>query len=129
MCLSRFVALQRRQLLRKLDGADQAVCRSHTLAGDIECRAMVYRRPYDGQTQRDIHSSFEIEQFRWDMTLIVIHAHDRVELLSPHGEIEQRVRREGPLDGIALLLRPLHRGDDLADLLVSEGPVLSGVGI
>src|SRR5215468_5380724 len=124
MCLSRFVALQRGQLLRELDGADQAVRGSHTLAGDIEGRAVVYRCPYDRQAQRNIHAALEIEQLRWDMTLIVIHAHDRVELLSPHGEIEQRVRREGPLDGVALLLGPFHGGDNFADLLVSEGPVL-----
>src|SRR6185369_3758466 len=126
--LRRFTPLQA-QFLGKLDRPDQAVRRSYSRTGDIERRAVIYRRPDDRQAERDIHASLEIEQLRRNMALIVIHADDRVELLPPHRQIKEGVRGKWPVHTISPALSPFDRRDDLPDLLVSKRSVFSSVRI
>src|SRR5258706_639607 len=49
------------------------------LTGNIERSPMVYRRPDDRNSQRDIYRAFEIDQLHGNVSLIVVHGDHEVE--------------------------------------------------
>ena len=90
---------------------------------------MIDRRADNRQAERDVDSTLEIQQLARDMTLVMVHADNRVVCLLANGEIENRVGRQRPFHTPALAARPLNGRPDLANLFVAEQSVLACVRI
>ena len=95
-----------------------------TLAGDVERRAMVDRRPDDRQPQRHVDRLAERRHFDRNQTLIVIAGNHHVELASQRAQ-EDRVarKRAGHID--ARSRAPQHSRFQHVRLFPSKQAVLS----
>src|SRR5690242_2462941 len=92
----------------------------NALSGNIKGCSMVDGCPYDRQPQRDVHSTFEIEQFQRNVTLIVIHADDRVVPVLPDSEVKNGIGCNRPFNWYSLRARPFDCWPDLLLLFIAK---------
>ena len=100
----------------------------HPLADDVEGRAVRGRREDRLQPGCDGDAFVEAKELRRNLTLVVIHHHDPVELPSFRPQ-KDRVRGQWSGGGDALPFELLERRTDDADLLVAEQAVLAAMRV
>jgi len=120
------ILLQGREPGGAIEAPDKALCRGDSLPGDVEGCAVVDRRPHYGQSQSYVDPTRRNREAKRNVTLVVIHADDRVELLS--GELQDRntVSAGRPLQRAYPDSAPLDCRPDFPALLVAEQSVLAG---
>ena len=89
------------------DRCNESVSACQPFPGDIEGRAVTGAGSNHGQAERDIHGVFEADQFEGDMTLIVIHGCNPIEL-TVNRAAEQCVRWKRPAGKNSAFLSRLH---------------------
>src|ERR1700730_9410120 len=125
---------RRRSALRSCPPRGKQARRDHTLrighafAGDVERRAVIDRRPDDGQAERHVDRLPERHELDRNQPLIVIARHDHVEVAAA-GAHEDGVARErtGHLD--AARAARLDRRPDRRLLFMSEQTMLARVRV
>ena len=104
----------------------------NALARDIEGRAVIHGGSDDRQAEGYVHGAVEGDGLDRNVSLVVVHADDPVEVALP-GPHEYGVRRQGtrdpPTPGTGFLTRFFDGGRDDADLLVPEESALARMGI
>ncbi len=89
---------------------------------------MIDRRPDNRQTDGHIDPSIETREFNRDMSLIVIHGDDKIEL--PSGRpVKEGIGRNGAYGIDPLGPGRCHRRSDLFLLFPAKDPLLPGMGI
>ncbi len=82
-----------------------------------------------GNAERHVHAFLEREQLHRRVTLVVVHAHDRVVALPMHRFEEDRVGRMRPRRVDALVPCRGDRRRDVLGVLGPEQPVLAGMWV
>lgn len=89
---------------------------------------MIDAGPEERQSEGDGDGFLEVDHLRRDVPLVVVQGKDGVIGPLP-GKVEHRVGGNGAHDVHALPLCPLNRRKDSFDLLRSQKPPFTGVGI
>ncbi len=97
----------------------QAAAVDIAAAGQIQCRAMVYRGADDRQPQRDIDGASKAAVLQYRQALVMIHGEDGIAGFDA-GIVEQGVSRQWTFQIDALIAQALQRRDDDVDFLATQ---------
>ena len=90
---------------------------------------MIDGRSDDRQTDRNVNGRFEIEEFHWGVTLVVIHTYHRVIAILMNRLMENRISWVGPGRINPTLYCLVNRGSDVLLFFIPKKPIFAGVRI
>lgn len=96
------------------------------LTRDVECCTMGRRCHRHGQSTLYRHSTIKRQQLHRDLTLVVIHCDDSIEMLTFQ---EDSIAGIWSLDIDAVLSTCFYSRTDMIDLLTPKGTILAVMGI
>ena len=96
---------------------------------DVEGGAVVDRGAYDRESEGHIHAGVEGEELHRSVTLVVVHANDRVITPTVHGLEEHGVGRMRARHVEPFVDGGFNGRGDAVDVFVAEQAVFAGVGV